>query len=613
MPIKFLNKSNFNFKKDFLEGFLILTVSIVISGFFFFPLEKNKSIFFILFTFFLFFLFSSFLFLLYKVLKKEREDIILSFLLPLSLVIFYPDIFREDNSFWALKFSLFFVVIVISSLLGYLLSLKKEPYLKKRIVLFSFLGYGLLLYLVFLIKHFNFGFVYQNTATIMQSLWTATQGYFFYTSLWPDNYFNMQYAPFLFLLIPLYKLLGSIYLLYFLADLAIVLSGILLFSILKENLGKIPAFFLSLSYLFHQSIYNLGVKDLFLSAFLPLFFMFSFWSLWKKKKLLFILGTLLWVSIRHDVSLGLITLGIYAGLRKRGKFWIIFPVALGLLWFFTCSFILSKPSFFPRLQRFFTPQYLGLGTASLKDFFKTLFTQPHKVSTYLITLEKIKYIYLLLLPFGFFLPFLSLEWIIALPQLGINLLSSLAWTHNIEEHYSAIIVVFFALSAGFSLAKLSSSLRKKKTIRFFLSLFVFNLAFLNFLRADLYGWVFGKTSYAPRYRCSSNRNYTFLEEDSPHNQSLWKALSLIDNSSSLYLPRYLLAYKAHRFILKEISPYSKLKSSSKFYKYVLIDRNTCDLYTEKGYATDFIKNIGKNENYQLIFKEKGVLLYKLKE
>jgi len=426
----------------------------------------------------------------------------------------------------------------------------------------------------------------------------------------------MHFAPAIYLIVPWFQYLPSMHLLVIFAVIFLCLSGLVFYLTFYKSLGKFAAFLIVFSYLFHQSIYTLAVKDIFLYFFLPFFFCLAFYFYDNKKFFFFALSLVLCLSARQDIALSVMMFGFYALLNKRSKPWFFYPLALGVV--VAIFQIKVSPLLFKPVGRFSAVDYLAFNRNSLGDFIVFCVKNPQEVINYICTLDKLRYLFLLVLPAGIILPFFSWEFILGIPIVLVNLLASINYTWAIENHYSSLIALFLFFSAAKSLAKIANFLHRKHKInkaKFVkvITLILFFISFINFMRSDLYGWTFGKTLYMPYYNLSSNREYMINATDLAHNQALREALNLINDNKSVYMPRYLLVYKSELTLLREVNDRTDPGHCDLVFDYILIDSNTKDSYTKRGYDNDFIKNIDSNSMYKLIYNKHGVKLYQLAE
>jgi uncharacterized membrane protein len=83
---------------------------------------------------------------------------------------------------------------------------------------------------------------------------------------------------------------------------------------------------------------------------------------------------------------------------------------------------------------------------------KTAILRPWEVIAYMLTTEKVKYVFQLLTPV-LFLPLLSWRVLLALPALFYNLISTFWYQSNLQYHYHNMLIPVFSIVALFSLER----------------------------------------------------------------------------------------------------------------------------------------------------------------
>jgi uncharacterized membrane protein len=310
--------------------------------------------------------------------------------------------------------------------------------------------------------------------------------------------------------------------------------------------------------------------------FLPLFLFIAFWFWQKKKFLLHILFLLLCLSIREEVSAIVFMFGLYSLIKKRGPKWVLFPIVLGLAWG-----LLS--------YKVIIPFFSSSGTY---PYSKLVFLDLTKLSPKtLLSRENIIYLYWLLGPLLIILPFLSWEWILAMPIMLGCVYTSHSGAKFIGTHYQLAIAPVLFLSLCGSLSFLGSRLSKRVNpervkLVFASTLFLLTVAFSGAYKLDDLLHFKGPTN-SPR-------------------QVLEEAIKLIPSNASVLGPRYVNTHLVNRlyvYINMEQIPYS-------FRDYVLIDSNTNDRYTIEYLNDPFLGSINNSYLYKKIYDRQGVKLYK---
>ncbi len=492
-----------------------------------------------------------------------------------------------------------------------------------------FIAYFLFFLVINLVRHVHLGFCHQNSSLLLQSLWNMARGDIFEGSLWQGGYFSSHFAPFLFLLLVPYLLIPSFHTIAVFTLLSVSSAAFPFFLLAKEKLGRTTAFGVVFVCMFHQSFYGAMSYELFLEQFLLPVFSWAMYFFLRRRFTAFLVCCFCAVGIREDVGLTVFLFGVLALFWRRKAPWVLFPMVLGGGWFFFSVKVL--PFFIPDLGRFVGSHFSHLGVRGYGELALFLLNPWNllKACFSMHAFLKLEYVFLLLLPFLFVIPFLASPWLLASAQLLENFTSSLTWTFRVDEHYSLPVFVFFAFSFILGLERIYGIVeRKARHKEFWKACIIISavlVSFLNFFRADLYGWVIGRKIFKPlavgrvlphAASLSSGlcpgvippREY-YLHKDSGYLQALRRALGKIPKHASCIVPRYLLIWCAERKYVIDLSPRQIFPEVFRSYEYILVDTKTKDPYTQAALGNDYIRSL-PNDEFSLVFSESGVLLYK---
>lgn len=126
----------------------------------------------------------------------------------------------------------------------------------------------------------------------------------------------------------------------------------------------------------------------------------------------------------------------------------------GVVWFALCTRVVI-PAILgdsPFYERNLFPEFGD----SLGSVLFGIVTRPDKVAALALAPDRLLYYAKLLLPFGALAPFAAPILLIAGPQVGVNVLSSLPGTYDIRFQYSAMVLVGVALASAEGLSRLVS-------------------------------------------------------------------------------------------------------------------------------------------------------------
>ncbi|NJP07161.1 MAG: DUF2079 domain-containing protein [Chloroflexaceae bacterium] len=174
-------------------------------------------------------------------------------------------------------------------------------------------------------------------------------------------------------------------------------------------------------------------------------FLWAFLFLARRQFWPFVLAALLAIWTRSDAGLALAAMGGYAAIQRYRWPWVITPMVMGLGWLWLCVRVLI-PAFRTDDSFQYTFIYGWLGDTPL-EMLQTLVLQPGYVASHVLTPEKLWYLLELFGPL-LFLPLLRPDILLmALPSLGLNLLSADRIHWSIRYHYQAFVIPFLLIAA----------------------------------------------------------------------------------------------------------------------------------------------------------------------
>lgn len=282
-----------------------------------------------------------------------------------------------------------------------------------------------------------------------QTLWATLRGDFFYSSLeeTSGSYLSTHVSPFLLLILPLYALFQSPLTILFLRSLALALAAVPLFYCVRRLTGSgAAALMLAGAFLFHPEIVSQHFTSGYEIVFAVALFFAAFYYFTEGRFRPFVLFLVLALSVREDIIPVAFLFVVYALFKRRRTIWVIVPLAIGVAWQAVVLLIFNAT-----IENWVFNLYYGHFGGSPAEMVKTVITHPLYALEETYRLHK-SYLYNLLLPEAFLLPWTSLASIFALPNLATNL----ARGHDFSaaaggiSHYSVIIVSAMWLGlAGF--------------------------------------------------------------------------------------------------------------------------------------------------------------------
>ena len=432
-----------------------------------------------------------------------------------------------------------------------------------------------------------------------------------------ENGFAYHNSPILFILVPFAVIIPVPYVLYASTVLSIAVSAIPIYLISREELkSEKLAMLLGACYIMlpgivgqvYQSFHEINLA-------LP-FLTFSFYYFIKERFYPFLIMFVLGLMVKEDVPATFFMFSIYALIKKRDMKWYIFPAVISITWlllslniiipFFSKNHSYSMIYYFSDLGNSFSEIFTNVASNPMHIFYKLFIPLPDKLS----------YLYVLFLPVGLVLPFISIEILFAIPSLFLNLLAESSrfrlvdcytpyGTIPIPRHMSLIAIVFLFISSLYSLKKIGLLFPKRAIqIRLILSL---SLA-IGVVYSDRF-IVLGEGLYSLPSHVASRESIELILSYIPINATVkadrWIATHLynrkevytsesLTDTDYIIVAESLFAYKATRDKNEFLSNDNDVKTGD----LLVFDRNGKPV------------NIGIREKYDLVALEKGIALFK---
>ena len=288
-----------------------------------------------------------------------------------------------------------------------------------------------------------------------QSCWTQLRGHPFSNTQESidgtlGSHFAIHFSPALFVLTPFYALFPKPAVLVVAQALALALAAIPLYHLLRPRVARGPAALFAAS-LLAVPIFAWGAcRDFHDSSFLPAPLLAAVWALERGRWRWFAAFALLALCVREDAGLVLAALGVWALVRGLGPR-VAIPVAVaGLLWSAAITRLVMPAFWSPGMimdpRRFFVAMFGQWGATPLEAV-RGILTHPAAVVRALTGRDAVHYLYLVFQPLLLLPPFGDWAALVALPGLGVNLLSRYAFMRAADLPYTMIPVTFLALAA----------------------------------------------------------------------------------------------------------------------------------------------------------------------
>ena len=164
------------------------------------------------------------------------------------------------------------------------------------------------------------------------------------------------------------------------------------------------------------------------------FLLFAFVFLEEDRRWLAVPFLVLAALCKEEIPLVIALMGLYFAVRKRRRWPLLITAGAGAYFLLAVGIVI--PHFNGGGSSRFMDRYSG-GEESIRSIATGLLTHPWRVATTLLAPSGLAYLVKLLWPFGFTSLASPLTFLISLPELLINLLSSKPQQHSIAYHYIA--------------------------------------------------------------------------------------------------------------------------------------------------------------------------------
>jgi uncharacterized membrane protein len=286
----------------------------------------------------------------------------------------------------------------------------------------------------------NFGTFGFDMGIYDQAIWLMSRFHQPFDTVRGLNYFGFHVNVISFALVPFYWLGAGPHFLYLVETLALAAGAIPLWLLARDRLAD-PWLALgpAAAYLLFPSIewinwWHFHPDAL---AITPLFF--AWWFATRRQWPWFWAMAALALSCKEDVALALAAMGVAVALRygRRAGAW---AAAVGVAWFAVCTRVVI-PHYDGGQQAFYADFFPTLGR-SLPQVLGTIVHHPSRVYSVMARKNRRTYYIQLLSPVAF-VPLIG-GWaalLVAMPQLVVNTVGSIGYTHDIHFHYSALVIV----------------------------------------------------------------------------------------------------------------------------------------------------------------------------
>ncbi len=281
-----------------------------------------------------------------------------------------------------------------------------------------------------------------------QAVWNTLQGRWFAFSNWEGGTSRLaaHVEPIMILIAQFYRVYSNPKTLLALQAGVIALGALPVFWLARQRLGSdFAGAVFAFAYLLTPSLQAAALADFHPVTLSASLLLYAFYFLQKRWYPPFLLVAIIAMATKEEIPLGVFLIGLYAVFVQKDKAWGLVTAGLGLAWA-SIAFGLVIPSFNPAGGSPYFIRYEHLagpgGSGGILSF-------PGQALATVMEEQRRAYLDGLVRPL-LYLPILSpFTLLMALPDLGINLLSDFPFQYSSRVHYDAPIIPFLVISAVF--------------------------------------------------------------------------------------------------------------------------------------------------------------------
>lgn len=288
-----------------------------------------------------------------------------------------------------------------------------------------------------------------------QGIWLLSRFHSPFVTLMGRNLFGDHTSFVLIFLVPLYWVFGSSSLLFVVQSLAISAGAIPVFLYARKRLdSESAATIFAIVYLIHPATVWIGLENFHPDSFLGLFVGAAIYAALEKKWRLLFVSVLLSLSVKEDVALVIVPLGVWIACRRSRKVGLA-TAAISLWYMILAIFGIQQGINGASFRNSWRIPFGGVG-----GLIKTIFSEPAKLLSHLVSDSRPFYLLQLFLPFAFIFVVFPEVAAISLLVIGINILSTFWYQFHIEYHYSFVALPALVFGTVYAIGQLPIKFRR---------------------------------------------------------------------------------------------------------------------------------------------------------
>lgn len=294
-------------------------------------------------------------------------------------------------------------------------------------------------------KLWSFGYNGLDLAIYRQVAESSVRGDFFSFSIHPHSYLGDHLELFFLALLPFFAIIQHPLTLVVLQAAALAIAVFPLSRAAEHFIGKPWNLLIGLFYLANPVIQNMALFEFHMLPFAIPLVSFALLAYVRKRMMPFLFFSTVAMTVREDVSLVVVGLGVLALLERRSWQWTLIPITVGAVWFVGALKLTTYLSGYGQYK--FLAYYQWLGASPL-DAAKTALLRPWYVIQHLLAPSNLAFLAGLLLPFAY-LPVLRPRWLLPVAPIVIQLLLVQSPGEILLNiHYPSLLIPFLVLASA---------------------------------------------------------------------------------------------------------------------------------------------------------------------
>jgi uncharacterized membrane protein len=448
-------------------------------------------------------------------------------------------------------------------------------------------GYVLTFFLLAKRCYDCFGKTSHETSAANNILWWMIHGHPYRCSLFPGVSYLGIHAEFFWLaLTPIYALVPRVYTLMFCQSLALGLTAVPVYLIVRRLWSnEVAGALMGMAFTFVPSIASGNLNQVHPVPYIPVFLLSAFYFFMERRLGLFALFAGLACLVRENVSLGVCMFGVWAWAEHRSWKWRLAPLLGGAAYFLFATKVVITWGL--RGHPWHVTNYFSYLGHTPDEILHNALSQPGLVLAHLMEAENLQYLVLLVQPMGWVLPFGHWAALVAAPDLAGNLISDNGGAKVLAWHYQFMACTGLFMGATFTTKRILDRLHKR-----------FGgdsspIVAGGFLALCLAHWIiwFQPQEFRPL----------------PYHDALEQALAMVPPDKSVLAPFRLQGNVSAREHFDKLVRFTEAPEYAAQFEYVILDAN--DRQYPPPITQEFFDSFSRNPKYRLLFSAKNVFVF----